>query len=95
MKRHIHEYKSNLEKRFLKIEGHVRAVNKMIQEDKDCEDILIQISAIIAALKSSSVEILQEHIRYCLTTNGTESIESTDAGIVKFNNALRNVMKSM
>lgn len=69
----------------------MRAVNKMIQEDKDCEDILIQVSAVIAALKSCSIIVLQEHMVNCMVQNG--DIEGEE--ITRFSQVLKNVIKRM
>lgn len=54
-------------KRFKIIEGQVRGVRKMVEEEKYCIDILNQISAIRAALDSVAKIILKKHIDYCVT----------------------------
>lgn len=52
--------------RLSRIEGQVRGVRKMVEEDVYCPDILIQVSAINAALNSFNKVLLAEHIRSCV-----------------------------
>lgn len=59
------EYKSLLN-RLSRIEGQVRGVRKMVESDAYCTDILVQISAISAALNAFNRELLSEHIRTCV-----------------------------
>ena len=58
--------KHNYIKRLNRIEGQVRGINKMIEEDRHCDDILIQISAVNSALKSLGQEILLNHMKTCM-----------------------------
>ena len=60
------EYKS-LINRLSRIEGQVRGVRKMVETDAYCTDILVQVSAISAALNAFNRELLAEHIRTCVT----------------------------
>ena len=52
--------------RLSRIEGQVRGVARMVEEDRYCIDIITQISAVRAALKRVEQEILQEHIGHCV-----------------------------
>jgi DNA-binding FrmR family transcriptional regulator len=68
----MHKYgyvnsKPDLTKRLNRIEGQVRGINKMVQDDKYCIDILTQISAIQSALDKVGLELLSEHTKHCLT----------------------------
>lgn len=58
--------KSNLTTRLNRVEGQVRGINRMIEKDVYCNDVLIQISAARAALDSVSKLVLENHIRGCL-----------------------------
>ena len=60
------EDKKNLIKRLNRVEGQVRGINKMIEEDRYCEDVLIQISAVVNSLKSMSNELLKSHMATCV-----------------------------
>ncbi len=55
-----------LKKRLNKIEGQVRGISKMIDSDKPCEDILIQIGAIKSALHKTGQIILEGHMHHCV-----------------------------
>ena len=59
------EYK-NLLCRLNRIEGQVRGVRKMVEEDRYCVDILTQVSAISSALNSFNKVLLSEHIKSCV-----------------------------
>jgi len=59
----------SLSNRLSRIEGQVRGVKKMLEEDAYCTDILTQISAIQAALNAFNKELLANHIRTCVAEN--------------------------
>ena len=52
--------------RLKRIEGQVRGLIKMVEENKDCEDILIQISSAKSALHKTGQVILEEHLHHCV-----------------------------
>ena len=53
-------------KRLNRIEGQIRGISRMIEEDRHCDDILIQISATTAAIKSLGEELLIHHMKTCM-----------------------------
>jgi DNA-binding FrmR family transcriptional regulator len=55
-----------LSKRLRRIEGQVRGIQKMVESDRYCVDILTQTSAIQAALKQVEMQLLERHMRKCL-----------------------------
>ena len=68
--------KAALVTRLHRIEGQVRGIEKMVDEDRYCIDILTQISAATTALESLALQILDEHIRHCVAgaiASGDES----------------------
>ncbi|WP_414047564.1 metal-sensing transcriptional repressor [Macrococcus equi] len=74
------EEKEKLNKRLKRIEGQVRGIQKMIEEDRYCVDILIQISAIESALKQVGFSVTERHMKYCMSDaikrgEGESSIE--------------------
>ena len=52
--------------RLSRIEGHVRAIKRMIEEDKPCPDVLIQLAAVRSAVKKTAQVVLEDHIESCL-----------------------------
>lgn len=67
MKYGYSDHKQDIKKRLSRIEGQVRGVSKMVQDDKYCIDILTQISAAQAALDKVALELLRDHARHCLS----------------------------
>jgi DNA-binding FrmR family transcriptional regulator len=68
--------KDALVNRLHRIEGQVRGIEKMVEDDRYCIDILTQISAVSTALESLAVRILDEHVRHCVAgalTSGNEA----------------------
>jgi DNA-binding FrmR family transcriptional regulator len=53
-------------KRLRRIEGQVRGLQRMVDDDKYCIDILTQVSAATKALQSFSLELLEEHLSHCV-----------------------------
>lgn len=58
--------KDDYRKRLRRIEGQVRGLQRMIDEDEYCIDILTQVSAVNKALQSVAVGLLDEHMRHCV-----------------------------
>jgi DNA-binding FrmR family transcriptional regulator len=61
-----HDQKEALVKRLHRIEGQVRGIERMVDEDRYCIDILTQIGAVTTALESLGFQILDEHVRHCV-----------------------------
>jgi DNA-binding FrmR family transcriptional regulator len=60
------DIKSSALKRLKRIEGQVRGLYRMVEEDRYCIDIVTQISAVRAALRRAEEEILRDHIAHCV-----------------------------
>ena len=58
--------KDDVVSRLRKIEGQVRGLSRMVEEDKYCIDILTQINAVQAALRSTALGLLDDHVRHCV-----------------------------
>lgn len=65
-KERTEQEKKNLMNRLSRIEGQVRGIQRMLENDAYCPDILIQVSAVNAALNSFNKVLLAEHIRTCV-----------------------------
>ena len=61
-----HDIKASVQKRLGRIEGQVRGLSKMVDEDRYCIDIVTQISAVRAALRRAEEEILKDHVAHCV-----------------------------
>lgn len=83
------EEMQNIVNRLRRIEGQVRGIQKMVEEDRYCLDILVQITAIQSALKQVGYTVTERHINHCVSDaikqgEGEESIAE-----------LMNVMKQL
>lgn len=67
------EKRKQLKTRLNRISGQVNGVQKMLDEDRYCVDILNQIAAVRSALDSLGIELLTDHIEGCVVGHGTES----------------------
>jgi DNA-binding FrmR family transcriptional regulator len=65
----IHGYtadKDQLLKRLARIEGQVRGIARMVDEDRYCIDILTQLGAVDTALEAVAIKVLEEHVQHCV-----------------------------
>ncbi len=88
-KRPNKEYRDMLN-RLSRIEGQVRGIKRMVEEDVYCTDILVQVAAINAALNSFNKVLLANHIRTCVAQDIREGKEETIDELVK---TLQKLMK--
>ncbi|WP_298584614.1 metal-sensitive transcriptional regulator [uncultured Kocuria sp.] len=65
-------------KRLRRIEGQVRGIHRMVEEDKYCIDVLTQVSAVQSALKAVSLGLLDEHLNHCVVGAVEAAQESGD-----------------
>ena len=71
--------KDDYQKRLRRIEGQVRGLQRMIDEDTYCIDVLTQISSVAKALQSVALGLLDEHVRHCVAhEQGRDGSETTD-----------------
>lgn len=73
--------KGDIKARLNRIEGQVRGISKMVDEDKYCIDILTQISAVNSAMKKVAVGLLDDHMRHCVA--GAASDEEKGAEMLR------------
>jgi DNA-binding FrmR family transcriptional regulator len=72
--------KDALVKRLHRIEGQVRGIERMVEDDRYCIDILTQIAAVNTALEAVALKILDDHVRHCVAgalTSGDEADAAT------------------
>ena len=82
--RGYYEGKEDVLKRLRRIEGQVRGLQRMVDDDEYCIDILTQITAASNALKKVAVGLLEEHIRHCVaegTEEGKDMVREASAAI--------------
>ncbi|MET4427048.1 MULTISPECIES: metal-sensitive transcriptional regulator [unclassified Mycolicibacterium] len=86
--------KENYAKRMRRIEGQVRGVAKMIDEDKYCIDVLTQISAVKSALESVALGLLEEHLGHCVTHAVAEGGAEADKKLAEASAAIARLVRS-
>jgi DNA-binding FrmR family transcriptional regulator len=80
--------KKDLLDRLRRIEGQARGLQRMIEEDTYCIDVLTQVNSVTAALKAVGMGLLEDHVRHCVKEsieqgNGDEKIEELMAAVVR------------
>ncbi len=87
---HSEKLKKSFRDRLNRVEGQVRAINRMIAEDVYCDDILNQISAVQSALTSVSKLILEAHLKSCVVEQIQEGkVEVLDEVMKTINKLMR------
>jgi CsoR family transcriptional regulator, copper-sensing transcriptional repressor len=86
--------KDNYVRRLRRIEGQVRGIAKMIDEDKYCIDILTQISAVNSALQSVALGLLEEHLNHCVSHAVAEGGEEADKKLAEASAAIARLVRS-
>jgi DNA-binding FrmR family transcriptional regulator len=81
-------------KRLRRIEGQVRGLQRMIDEDTYCIDILTQVSAATKALQSVAVGLLDQHMRHCVTNAATDDPGHVDDMVGEATRAIERLLKS-
>src|SRR3990170_4971428 len=70
-----HTDKAAIQARLKRIEGQVRGIDRMVADDTYCIDVLTQVAAATKALQSVAVQLMDEHLRHCVSN----AIQSNDA----------------
>jgi DNA-binding FrmR family transcriptional regulator len=65
---HKHKHTRAVINRLSRIEGHVRSIKAMVEEGRDCADILVQIAAVRSAVGQVGRVVLEDHVESCLLT---------------------------
>jgi DNA-binding FrmR family transcriptional regulator len=84
--------KDALVKRLHRIEGQVRGIEKMVEDDRYCIDILTQVAAVNTALESLAYKLLEDHVRHCVAgalasgdvADATQKTEELLAAVQRF-----------
>ena len=96
---HQHSYLANQSKddylkRLRRIEGQARGLQRMVEEDQYCIDILTQVSAMTKALQAVSLSLLDEHLRHCVTQAAAEGGPVADEKVAEASAAIARLVRS-
>ncbi len=83
------EHKKDLLDRLRRVEGQVRGIQRMVDEDQYCIDILTQVNSATAALRAVGFGLLDDHVRHCVRESiehgtGDEKVEELMAAVGRF-----------
>lgn len=85
---HVHENTKAVLNRLSRAIGHLESVKKMVEDGRDCSEVLVQIAAVRSAINNVGKVILQDHIQHCIVDaveeNDQEAIENLCQAIDKF-----------
>jgi DNA-binding FrmR family transcriptional regulator len=81
-------------KRLRRVEGQVRGVQKMVESDTYCIDILTQVSAITKALQAVSLGLLEDHVAHCVVDAARDSDEAAQVKIREAADAIARLVRS-
>ncbi len=81
-------------RRLRRVEGQVRGLAKMVEDDKYCIDILTQVSAATRALQSVALGLLEDHLGHCVTQAAAEGGEVANQKVREASEAIARLVKS-
>ncbi|ACC39900.1 Copper-sensing transcriptional repressor CsoR [Mycobacterium marinum] len=87
-------HKDNYAKRLRRIEGQVRGIAKMIDDDKYCIDVLTQISAASSSLRAVALNLLDEHLDHCVSQAITEGGDEAQVKLTEASAAIARLVRS-
>jgi CsoR family transcriptional regulator, copper-sensing transcriptional repressor len=93
----MHGYTQNKDdylQRLRRIEGQVRGLQRMIEEDKYCIDVLTQVSAVTRALQSVALGLLGEHLSHCVTEAVAEGGDTAAEKVREASDAIARLVRS-
>ncbi len=85
------DYKKDIQRRLSKIEGQVKGIQRMVEQEKTCVDILTQIAAIRAAINKVGGMILEKYSKECI--QGSVNSEDKDAELQKLMDTIQKFLK--
>jgi DNA-binding FrmR family transcriptional regulator len=77
------EDKAAILKRLRRVEGQVRGLQRMVEEDKYCIDVLDQVAAATKALQAVALQLLDDHLKHCLTADKVDEASAAIARLVR------------
>ena len=86
--------KDDILKRLRRIEGQVRGLQRMVEEDTYCIDVLTQVSAATRALQSVAVGLLDDHLRHCVAKAIASKGTDANAVVSEASKAIERLVKS-
>ncbi|MFF9113867.1 MULTISPECIES: metal-sensitive transcriptional regulator [unclassified Streptomyces] len=89
-----HHQKAEHLKRLRRIEGQIRGLQRLVDEDVYCIDILTQVSASTKALQSFALQLLEEHLRHCVADAAVKGGDEIDAKVKEATQAIARMLRT-
>lgn len=80
-------------RRLHKVEGQVRGIARMVEEDRYCIDVLTQVSAVNRALQEVALGLLDDHVRHCVLDAARDGSAEGEEKLAELGQALRRAMR--
>ncbi len=88
------EGKENYLKRLRRIEGQTRGLQRMVEEEQYCIDILTQVAAVTKALQSVALGLLEEHMSHCVVQAAASGGPAAEAKVKEASDAIARLVRS-
>jgi DNA-binding FrmR family transcriptional regulator len=88
------ENKAGVQRRLRRIEGQVRGLQRMVDEDKYCIDVLDQVAAVTKALQAVAIELLDDHLSHCVADALAVGGEAAEGKVTEASAAIARLVRS-
>jgi DNA-binding FrmR family transcriptional regulator len=89
-----HDSKDDVLKRLRRIEGQIRGLQRMVEQDTYCIDVLTQVSAASKALQAVALELVDEHLAHCVAEAIASGGQQADAKVKEASQAIARLVRS-
>ncbi len=87
-------HRDDIAKRLARIEGQVRGIARMVEEDKYCIDVLTQVSATTKALEAVALKLLEDHLAHCVVDAARSGGPEADLKVKEATDAIARLVRS-
>ena len=89
-----HDHQADILRRLRRIEGQVRGLQRMVEEEQYCIDVLTQVSATTRALQSVALQLLEDHLSHCVVQAGAQGGPEAAEKLREANDAIARLVRS-
>ncbi len=88
------DHKAAVQRRLRRIEGQVRGLQRMVDEDKYCIEVLDQVAAVTKALQAVAIELLDDHLSHCVADAMTSGGKDAEEKVAEASAAIARLVRS-
>lgn len=89
-----HDHQADILRRLRRIEGQVRGLQRMVEQEQYCIDVLTQVSATTRALQSVALQLLEDHLGHCVVQAGAQGGAEAAEKLREANDAIARLVRS-